>query len=188
MNSTILLWMLVLSAALLAARQPGRFQEGFRLACQHAWLILPRVPIAILGAGFMASMLPEQVTGDWLGADSGFTGILIASVVGAFIPSGPIIAFPIVIALERAGAGMPQLIAFLTAWEVYAIHRILIWELPLLTGGFVVRRLISTALVPPLAGILAALIIQTGLQFPDWFSFELVVDEAPDPNLPDLPE
>ena len=158
-SSSAILWILVGLAALFALSQRnGTLLRGFQIACGHTWRILPRVPIAIMAAGFIAAMLPDEITGVWLGTESGIVGILIASLVGAFVPSGPIVAFPVVIALDRAGAGMPQLIAFLTAWEVYALHRILIWELPLMSVGFVWRRLIGAALVPPLAGIFSALI------------------------------
>lgn len=158
-SSSAILWILVALAAIFAwSRRNGAHIRGFQIACGHTWRILPRVPVAILAAGFIAAMLPDEITGIWLGTESGIVGIILASVVGAFVPSGPIVAFPVVIALDRAGAGMPQLIAFLTAWEVYALHRILIWELPLMSPGFVYRRLAGAAIVPPLAGIFSALI------------------------------
>ena len=58
--------------------------------------------------------------------------VTLASVIGGFIPSGPSVSFPVVVVLLQAGAGFPQVVAFLTAWSIVALHRVLIYEIPLL--------------------------------------------------------
>ena len=146
--------------AVLVLRRPGRkMDEALRYAGGQAIAVLPRIPIAIIAAGFLAELLPQESISAWIGADSGFTGILIASAVGAAIPSGPIISFPVAIALLHLGAGVPQLVAFLTAWSVFALHRLLMWELPLLGGAFVAKRLAVSLVLPPIAALIALLII-----------------------------
>jgi hypothetical protein len=64
-----------------------------------------------------------------------------------------------VVVLFKAGASVPALISFLTAWSVFAVHRILAYEIPLMGIRFVVIRLMACALLPPLAGGMAALTI-----------------------------
>jgi uncharacterized membrane protein YraQ (UPF0718 family) len=92
----------------------------------------------------------------WLGAESGFTGIVIASVCGIFVPAGGVIAFPLALAMLKVGVGVPQLIAFLTSWEVFAVHRVLAFELPMMGANFVAIRITASFLMPPLAGLAAA--------------------------------
>ena len=79
--------------------------------------------------------------------------------MGALIPSGPIISFPVAIALLHLGAGVPQLVAFLTAWSVVALHRLLMWEFPLFGAGFVAKRLTASLVLPPVAALIALLIV-----------------------------
>lgn len=157
--SAIILWGTAAVLAVLVLRRPGRkMNEALRYAGAQAVAVLPRIPIAIIAAGFLAELLPQETIGTWIGSGSGFKGILIASAVGAVIPSGPIISFPVAIALLHLGAGMPQLVAFLTAWSVFAMHRLLMWELPLLGPGFAAKRLTASLVLPPIAAMVAWLI------------------------------
>jgi hypothetical protein len=50
-------------------------------------------------------------------------------------------------------------VTLLTAWSVFALHRMLIYELPLLGFEFSRVRLLSTLLLPPIAGFAAMLIL-----------------------------
>ena len=58
----------------------------------------------------------------------------------------------------QLGAGTPQLVAFLTAWSVFAMHRHLMWEIPLLGAGFAAKRLTASLVLPPTAAVIAWLI------------------------------
>ena len=44
--------------------------------------------------------------------------------------------------------------AFITAWTLFAIHRVVIYEIPLLGFSFLRLRLVSVFLMPVLAGVL----------------------------------
>ena len=50
------------------------------------------------------------------------------------------------------------MIAFLTAWSVFAFHRVLIYEITLMGWRFSAVRLISSLILPPLAGLLAMIL------------------------------
>jgi len=54
--------------------------------------------------------------------------------------------------------GSIALISFLTAWPVFAFHRVLAYELPMMGIQFVRIRLLACLTLPPLAGLLAAAI------------------------------
>jgi len=114
--------------------------------------------VALLVSGFFSAILPTDLVAAWLGDEVGMKGILIGSAAGGFMPGGPFICFPIAFILFENGAGMPSLIAFLTAWSVFAFHRIIGYEIPLMGVRFAMIRIFASAILPPLAGILTLLI------------------------------
>jgi uncharacterized membrane protein YraQ (UPF0718 family) len=137
----------------IAWRLPGRKHiEGLREGWQMAMINLPRVILALLAAGFLSHLVPHEVIAEWVGHDSGLKGIAIATVLGTVMPGGPLIAFPIVVLLIKAGAGMPALVTFLTAWSVLGIQRIIGFELPMMGSKFVINRVAIGVFLPPLSG------------------------------------
>ncbi|MEX0430311.1 hypothetical protein [Spiribacter insolitus] len=116
--------------------------------------LLVRLPIALIAASFIGELIPQALFGRWLGDSSGLNGILIASLLGGIMPGGPMVTFPLILVFERAGVGVPQLIALLTSWSCFALHRVLSYELPTLGWPFVWRRWAVTLILAPLAGLL----------------------------------
>jgi hypothetical protein len=74
------------------------------------------------------------------------------------VPSGPIISFPVAIALMHLGAGVPQLVTFITAWSLFGVQRTLMWEAPLMGWSFVSRRMVVSLPNPFVAALFAAAI------------------------------
>lgn len=143
----------------IAWRMPGRKHiEGLREGWQMATINLPRVILALLAAGFLSHLLPHEVIAQWVGHESGLKGIGIATVLGTIMPGGPLIAFPIVVLLSKAGAGMPALVTFLTAWSVLGIQRIIGFELPMMGSKFVINRVAIGIFLPPISGGLVYLL------------------------------
>ncbi len=155
------LWLLALALALWALRRStAESRTAFKAAGERFIEIMPRIALALITAGFLAALIPSEPIARFTGPDSGFSGVLLASLVGGFVPGGPIISFPLVVVLYKAGAGIPQLIAFLTAWSVFAFHRVLIYELTIMGWRFSAVRLLSSLVLPPLAGVLALALSQ----------------------------
>ena len=156
----ILMWLGVFFLAVLAWRRKDQtLRTGTRVGWGYFLMMTPRMCLALSMAAFAAELLPGETISEWLGKDSGFTGILIASIAGILVPAGGVVAFPLALAMYKIGVGIPQLTAFLTTWEIFAIHRILAWEIPFLGHKFVYLRTASSFFLPPLAGIFAAIII-----------------------------
>ena len=123
----------------------------------------PRFTAAFVLAGFIQVLIPREFIRKWVGEKSGLRGILIASLAGALTPGGPMTSFPLVAALYTMGADVGSLTAYLTAWELLGIQRILIWELPFLGVKFVVIRLAVSLFLPLIAGYTARqLVIRIG--------------------------
>lgn len=144
---------------LAARRRDESLKRGLRIGGGYFVVMAPRMFLALFMAGFAAELLPGELISAWLGTESGFKGILIASIAGIAVPAGGVVAFPLALAMYKIGVGIPQLTAFLTTWEIFAIHRIIAWELPFLGPQFVALRVTSSFMLPPLAGVLAALLM-----------------------------
>lgn len=121
--------------------------------------ILPRVVLALLAAAFITELVPPEWIASVIGEESGVTGIFLGSIIGGLMPAGPMTSYPAALFLWQSGAGAPQMVALLTGWSVFAFHRVLVFELPIMGWRFTVLRLVATAIAPPLAGLLAALAI-----------------------------
>ena len=131
-------------------------------ALGHAWwLLVGVVPLIALGmmlGGFARELADPKKIAPILGAQSGWLGLILATALGSVTPGGPFAAFPIVYALFLAGADVGAVIAFLTAWSVIGVHRIVVWELPLLGPEFVIVRVLTSLPLPVLAGAAARLL------------------------------
>lgn len=119
-------------------------------------LLLLKIAPAVLGAVLLSNILvalvPSSVIKNWLGENSGWRGLAVATAVGAMVPGGPMISFPIVLSLFSAGAEIGVMTAFITSWAVLALHRMILWELPLMGSEFAVVRVASSLALPFVAG------------------------------------
>ena len=150
----VIMWVLAAILLVMAARRRDEtLRKGVGVAGGYLLMMVPRVVLALFLAGFVAELLPGEVISAWLGQESGLRGIMIASVAGIAVPAGGVVAFPLALAMLKIGVGLPQLVAFLTAWEIFAIHRILAFELPFMGGRFVALRVSSSFMLPPVAGL-----------------------------------
>ena len=68
--------------------------------------------IGVVGSGYIAAIMPPDLIAAWIGPNSGFIGILIATIVGAATPGGAVVGFAIGAAALKSGAGAPQVIAY----------------------------------------------------------------------------
>ena len=136
-------------------RHDGSFHHALQLAAIQARLVAPRICFAVLGAGFIAALVPPEVVASLIGGDTGILGLLIASAIGVVTPGGPMLAFAIGSAALEVGAGVPQLIAFVTAWGLYNLNRTTVWELPIVGRRAALQRVAVALPVPLLLGLVA---------------------------------
>jgi uncharacterized membrane protein YraQ (UPF0718 family) len=86
-------------------------------------------------------------------------GILIGTLGGAITPGGPYVSMPVAAGLLKAGASMGTMVAFLTSWSLIAVARLPL-EVGIMGWRFTLIRMISTLIFPPIAGLLANLIVK----------------------------
>jgi hypothetical protein len=155
----VFLWTLALVLAVIAGRRSATLVR----TCLHEGVVdffklMPRIMLGVIGAGFVAALLPQDVVARWLGPDSGIAGLAVAMVGGALTPGGPVIGFSIGAAALKGGAGAPQVIAYVTAWALFAFQRVLIWELGVMPPRLVWLRIVASLPVPILAALGAMLL------------------------------
>lgn len=155
-GALLFIWALALVLGGFAyVRRDGSYGEGLTRAADQLVRVMPRVLMALAAAGFIARLVPSELVGTWIGPGSGLTGLLVAAFAGLLVPAGPVIAFSLAAILLHAGAAPPQLVAFVTSWCIVALHRITIYELPMLGWRFLVLRLSASAVLPLMAGLMA---------------------------------
>ena len=152
---TLVMGVVAVTLGVLAyLRGDGSHLQGLGEGGKLLLMILPLLFFAFAVAGFIQVMIPVEVISRWVGAESGFRGIMIGCVAGALTPGGPYTSLPIVAGLYQAGAGVGTIVAFLTAWSLWAVSRIPL-EFGILGPRLTMIRLVSTFIFPPLAGLIA---------------------------------
>jgi uncharacterized membrane protein YraQ (UPF0718 family) len=120
--------------------------------------MLPKMMAGCLVSAFVTRLLPREVVARLVGTESGFLGLLIATLMGAVLPGGPITIYPLAGAFLVLGADAGTAIAFITAWNLLGYNRALIWEMPFFGVDFVLWRVLVAVPLPFLAGALARVV------------------------------
>ncbi len=158
--STIILIAAVVGMGLAVLVHPERtLGEALKISGKQALFLIPVIIPAIISAGFVAQLLPSEEIGRWVGADSGFTGAMIAAAFGALMPTGPMLILPVVAALLSANAGEAQMLALLTAWMMMNVQRLVLYDLPLAGFPLTARRYSMGLIATPLAALLALAVV-----------------------------
>jgi uncharacterized membrane protein YraQ (UPF0718 family) len=155
----LVLWGIVAALALTAAvRGKVVLADGLRSGLTDFVYLLPRLVIGVVGAGYLAEVLPRQLIAEWLGPGSGFVGMTLGSLAGALTPGGPVVGFAVGVSALKSGAGAPQVIAYMIAWALFALHRLVLYELPSMPRRVVLLRAAVSVPLPFLAATAALLI------------------------------
>ena len=132
----------------------GEHILGLKSAGTLLLQIVPLLIFAFIIAGMMQFLIPQEIIARWIGAESGFRGLLIGSVIGGFMPGGPMTSLPVAAGLLRVGANVGTMVAFLTGWSLLAVTRLPL-EIGLLGWKFSLIRLACVFFFPPIAGFIA---------------------------------
>ena len=155
-TSYVIVWVFVAILSIMVVRKKGYIglKKSTFFAGNQALSISKKMPFALLTAAFIAQLVPIDELSQIVGPQSGFFGIIISALLGGLLPGGPMTSFPIALIFFAGGAGAPQIVAFLSGWSIFAVHRVLVFEAPTMGWSFVAIRMISCALLPILAGLI----------------------------------
>ena len=156
--STLILAGLALTFGLVAyLKDPGLPWIGARNGLSMLWFVLPRLIPALILAGMLQVLIPQETVSSYFGRDSGLSAILLASVAGILTPGGPMVSVPLLVVLANSGMALGPLVAYMTSWSLFGMQRIIAWEAPLMGWRFVAIRVLPSLAFPVIAGWLVKL-------------------------------
>lgn len=159
--STVVLAVVALVLGVVAyLRDPGLPLLGVKNGASMLWFIVPRLVPAILIAGLLQVLVPQEVVSRHFGRESGLRALVIASLAGVLTPGGPMVTVPFMVALANSGASMAPLVAYMTSWSLFGMQRIIAWEAPLMGWRFVAVRVVPSLAFPVVAGWLVKVFYQ----------------------------
>lgn len=143
-------------AALILACQKGDGTHVSRVRAGGVMLVqlIPLLLLAFILAGTLPLLVPSELVGKWIGAQSGTRGILIGTLIGGLLPGGPAVSLPVLAGFLRLGAGIGTMIAMITGWSLLAFTRLPL-EIGITGWKFTLIRLCCTFFLAPLAGLIA---------------------------------
>jgi uncharacterized membrane protein YraQ (UPF0718 family) len=144
--------------AVIYFKSPEAATKGLNATGSLILEITPRMIAAFTLAGLFQAIVPEEVIVRWMGHGSGFKGILIGMSLGGITPGGPMTHFPVIASLSKMGVGIGPLVAYLTAWSLFGLQRVIMWEIPFLGAKVVAIRIAVSFLFPLLAGWLCEVV------------------------------
>jgi uncharacterized membrane protein YraQ (UPF0718 family) len=118
------------------------------------------ITVSFLAAGLVQVLVPTGWVEGALGDDSGLRGIVIATLAGMATPSGPFVSMPVAAVMIRSGASTACVVAFVSAWSLLAVHRLVAWEVPILGLRFAALRYGVSLVLPVLAGLVARALLR----------------------------
>jgi uncharacterized membrane protein YraQ (UPF0718 family) len=159
--STLVLAVVAIVLGVLAyLRDPGLPLLGLKNGASMLWFIVPRLVPALLIAGLLQVLVPQEVVSRHFGRESGLRALVIASLAGVLTPGGPMVTVPFMVALANSGASMAPLVAYMTSWSLFGMQRIIAWEAPLMGWRFVAVRVVPSLAFPVVAGWLVKVFYQ----------------------------
>jgi len=123
-------------------------------------LVIPQLGAGLLIGGLIQQLVDRDRVTRLLGSESGARGLMLSALAGMVTPGGPFTSFPIVYALWVAGADTGALVAYVAAWSLIGLNRLIIWEIPFMGFDVSLLRFFVSLPMPLLAGILARWLIQ----------------------------
>jgi uncharacterized membrane protein YraQ (UPF0718 family) len=156
-STIILLSCAAVAAAIAYWKDPGLPLIGAKTGLSLLWMIVPRMIPALILAGMLQVLIPQQTVAHYFGNRAGLPAILLASFAGVITPGGPMVSVPLLVVLANSGMGLGPLVAYMTAWSLFGIQRIVSWEAPLMGWHFVLVRAVPSLCFPVVAGWLVAL-------------------------------
>lgn len=122
--------------------------------------VAPQLALGFLMAGLATVLIPQAAIARLVGEGSGIQGLVVATAAGAVTPGGPFLQFPLVAVLMRNGASEGAVAAYLTAWSLLGLQRVLIWELPVLGPTFATARWAVSMVAPVAVGLAVPMVLR----------------------------
>ena len=157
LSTLVLIALAVVATGIAYWKDPGLPLLGAKNGLSMVWFVLPRLIPALILAGMLQVIIPEETVARYFGQRSGIGAILMASAAGVLTPGGPMVSVPLLVVLANSGMALGPLVAYMTSWSLFGVQRIIAWEAPLMGWRFVLVRVIPSLAFPVIAGWLVKL-------------------------------
>mgnify|MGYP006269740295 CR=1 FL=1 len=117
--------------------------------------ILPEFIVVIVAAGIILAFIEPEVISRMIGEESGFLGVLTASVVGSISLMPGFVAFPLASAILKQGAGIMQIGAFVSALMMVGVITFPVERTVFGTRVTIMRNLLAFVFTFIVAGAIA---------------------------------
>lgn len=131
-------------AGVWITRGPDRFLNLLWFDLGFAVTLLPKILGGIVLATALGLSLPRERVVTLIGPDSGWRGLTIAAAAGAVMPGGPLVIYPLTLALIASGADIAAGVTIVLAWILLSLNRTLVWELSFIPADVVALRFFMT--------------------------------------------
>lgn len=122
--TTVLLIIVALLFMLIAyLRHDGSLIAGLKSGGQTFVKLVPIFIAVFIIVGLSEVLVPQELISRWMGEQSGWRGIVLASALGAIMPPSIFVSFPLAATLYKAGAGIGAGVAFVTSWSLLTLFR-----------------------------------------------------------------
>ena len=156
-STLILVGAAVLAAGVAYVKDPGLPAIGARNGLSLLWFVIPRLVPALILAGMLQVIIPQETVARYFGRQSGLSALALASLAGVVTPGGPMVSVPLLVVMANSGMALGPLVAYMTSWSLFGMQRIIAWEAPLMGWHFVAVRTAASLVFPIIAGWLVTL-------------------------------
>ena len=95
----------------------GKHWDGLQAGFRQLLAAIPVILLAMLLAGILETLIPEEFIKRWLAQEAGLTGIFLGTLGGMLMAFGPYASYPIIAIIYHAGAGLGTTIALMAGWS-----------------------------------------------------------------------
>jgi len=156
--TTVLLIAVALLFMLVAyLRHDGSLTSGLKSGGQTFVKLIPLFIAVFIIVGLSDKLVPQELISRWLGEQSGWRGIFLASLLGVVMPPSIFVSFPLAATLYKAGAGIGAGVAFVTSWSLLTLFRMPI-EVSIVGLRPTLIRMGVGLIFPVIAGFIADLL------------------------------
>lgn len=122
---TIILYILAMGLLLISfVRDKKKTREALKKAWKSFENILPQLLFILVIIGILLAVLSPSTISKVIGQQSGWLGIVIASIIGSITLIPGFVAFPLASALLKSGAGFMQIAVFISTLMMVGIATI----------------------------------------------------------------
>jgi uncharacterized membrane protein YraQ (UPF0718 family) len=113
--TSVILYLIALTLLLVSfLKDKNKTKKSMRIAWSSFIKLLPNVLSIMLFVGITLAIVNPKIISSIIGSESGILGVVIALIFGSVTLIPSFIAFPLGGALLKAGAGYPQVSAFVS--------------------------------------------------------------------------